>query len=178
MVPITSSTATRWPLLVGPTSLVVGVVLLFVSNELIFVGPFDRATFGWAFCVPLLALAPVASGLAGRWTSPDATRIAASLVALGAGTFMLALLIATTHRTACEPVSDPVRIAGRGLPLAIVTSLAYLVPALLAFHNRARLLVAVATGLVAAVIGGVAMLLTVAALFPAATCVPVQTFGG
>jgi hypothetical protein len=99
-------------------------------------------------------------------------------VAVGAGLFLLALVTATTHQIGCEPVSDPVRIAANGLPLAIVTSAAYLVPALLAFRNRARPLVAVATGLVAAVIGGVAMLLTVAALFPAATCVPVQTLGG
>jgi hypothetical protein len=161
-----------WPVLAGPALLVLGVVLLFVSDALLSIGPFDRATFGWAFCVPLLAIAPAASGLAGRWSSPTATVAIAGAVAIGSGLFVLGRLVATARQIGCESVDDPVRVAAHVLPLAVVTSLAYGIPAGLAYMKRSRPIVAGVAGVAAAIVGGVAMVLTFAALFPGVTCVP------
>ena len=170
MVPATSSDMRRWPLLVGPTLLALGVVLLFVSNALITIGPFDRATFGWAFCIPLLVLAPVASGLAGRWSGPRDARALAIVVAVGCGLFLLALLAATTHQIGCEPVSDPVRVGMHVLPLAISGAVAYAFPALVALTYRNRPARAFGAGLAAAVLGGGLMLLTLAFLYAGVSC--------
>ena len=45
--------ADRVWLLAGPVVFALGVVLGYVSNELIWIGPIDRATFGWAVVVPM-----------------------------------------------------------------------------------------------------------------------------
>lgn len=167
-----SSIRPWWPVLVGPALLVLGVALLFVSDAVLYIGPFDRAAFGWTFCVPLLAIAPAASGLAGRWSSPTVTLAVAGAVAVGSGLFVLARLVATVHRMGCEPVDDPVRVAGHVLPLAAVTTAAYGVAVGLAYTNRSRPIVAGVVGVAGAIVGGTAMILTYAALFPGVTCVP------
>ncbi len=38
----------------------------WVSDRLVVIGPFDRATFGWLFVVPLLAIVPLVAGAAWR----------------------------------------------------------------------------------------------------------------
>lgn len=177
MVPVTSSTSPRWPLLVGPALLVFGAVLLFVSNELKAIGPFDRATFGWAFCVPLLALAPVATGLAGRWSGPSDARRLTIVVAVGCGVFLLAVSLATTHQIGCEPVSDPARIAVHVAPIAIAGALAWLAPSLVALANRDRPVVAVTAGLAAAVVGGGLILLSLALVSAGVSCAYVPSPG-
>src|SRR5215212_5262492 len=69
-----------WRLLVGPFLLVLGLVLLKVSDVLVVIGPLDRATFGWSVPVPLILLAPGAVGAAAHWSGPTPARFAATVM--------------------------------------------------------------------------------------------------
>lgn len=51
-----------------------GYALWSVSDRLLYIGPLDRAAFGWAVVVPVWALAPVAAALAWRRLTPAAPR--------------------------------------------------------------------------------------------------------
>jgi hypothetical protein len=53
--------------------------LWWISDRLLYVGPLDRATFGWAVVIPVWLAAPVAAGFAWRSLS-SRTRGAAALV--------------------------------------------------------------------------------------------------
>jgi len=50
---------------VAPSLLVLALAIWFVSDRFVVIGPFDRATIGWAVVLPLLAIAPGAAALAG-----------------------------------------------------------------------------------------------------------------
>jgi hypothetical protein len=54
--------------------------LWWVSDRLLYIGPLDRATFGWAVVVPVWLAAPVAAGFAWRGLASRARNIAALLV--------------------------------------------------------------------------------------------------
>jgi hypothetical protein len=51
-------------LLVGPLVYAGGIVVWWVSDRLLVIGPFDRAQIGWVLVVPMLALGPGLAGLA------------------------------------------------------------------------------------------------------------------
>lgn len=53
--------------------------LWWVSDRLLYIGPLDRAAFGWAVVVPVWLCAPVAAGLAWRRLTVRATAVAAVL---------------------------------------------------------------------------------------------------
>jgi hypothetical protein len=57
-------------------------VLWQMSDRLLYIGPLDRATFGWVVVIPIWAMAPLAAGFAWRHLSPRATRLAAATCAL------------------------------------------------------------------------------------------------
>lgn len=54
--------------------------LWWISDQLVVVGPLDRATFGWIVVVPLWLLAPVVAGFSWTTFSPGETRLAALIV--------------------------------------------------------------------------------------------------
>jgi hypothetical protein len=77
--------------------------LWMISDRLLYIGPFDRAWFGWLVVIPLLAAAPAVAGLA--WHGLDSRRrmLAAAVVAVVVGTVAGALLAAAVigDRTGC-----------------------------------------------------------------------------
>jgi len=79
--------------LVAPL-LVVGLALglWYLSDRLLYIGPLDRATFGWSVVVPIWALAPIAAGFAWRGLGSRARRVAAVSCALVVGGVLAALL--------------------------------------------------------------------------------------
>jgi hypothetical protein len=63
----------------------VAFLLWWLSDRLLFVGPLDRATFGWIVVVPMWLAVPLASALAWRGLDTRARSIVASAVGLVAG---------------------------------------------------------------------------------------------
>lgn len=56
--------------------------LWWISDRLLYIGPLDRATFGWAVVMPTWIVAPVAAGFAWRRLSPRGGIVAAAVVSL------------------------------------------------------------------------------------------------
>lgn len=56
--------------------------LWWISDRLLYVGPLDRAAFGWIVVMPTWILAPVVSGLAWRRLTPRGGVVAAAIVGL------------------------------------------------------------------------------------------------
>jgi hypothetical protein len=107
-------------MLVGPLLLVAAFVAWWVSDRLLYIGPFDRAQIGWGVVVPLAALAPWAAALVGR--DPSVTRASrhwAVAVSLGLGLALILGLAATVAQIGCQPVNSPFAV----LPLTIVPAL-------------------------------------------------------
>jgi hypothetical protein len=59
--------------------------LWWVSDQLLYIGPLDRAAFGWAVVIPVWLAAPVAAGFAWRRLTPRDSLIAATIVAATIG---------------------------------------------------------------------------------------------
>ena len=64
------------PLLILTTA----YVLWWISDRLLYVGPLDRAAFGWSVVVPVWVAAPIVAGFAWRTASPTASLVAAALI--------------------------------------------------------------------------------------------------
>lgn len=56
--------------------------LWWISDRLLYVGPLDRAAFGWAVVVPVWAMSPVVAGFVWRRLTPRSTTLAAVTVGL------------------------------------------------------------------------------------------------
>lgn len=56
-------------------------VLWWISDRLLYIGPLDRASFGWAVVVPVWLSVPVVAGFSWRWLTPRRTTLA--VVAFG-----------------------------------------------------------------------------------------------
>lgn len=66
---------------VAPLAVVASAFALWwVSDRLLYVGPLDRAAFGWAVVVPVWLCAPIVAGLAWRRLGARATTAAAVVV--------------------------------------------------------------------------------------------------
>jgi hypothetical protein len=72
-------------LLVGvatPLAIVaLGYVLWWISDRLVSIGPFDRATFGWAVVIPVWLAAPVVAGFI--WSRLPGVEVRLAAVAVG-----------------------------------------------------------------------------------------------
>jgi hypothetical protein len=88
---------------------VVGVAagLWQISDRLLYVGPLDRATFGWSVVVPLWALAPFAAAIAWRQLSSRTRRLAALACGLVVGIPVSILLWQSAAFPACLPARRP-----------------------------------------------------------------------
>ena len=64
-------------------ALAAAYVLWRMSNELLWIGPLDRAAFGWLVVVPVWALAPVAAASASRALSMRASAFVNLGLAIG-----------------------------------------------------------------------------------------------
>lgn len=56
-----------------------------ISDRMVYVGPLDRATFGWLVVVPLLAAAPVAAGFAWQRLTTRGRIVAGLVLGLAVG---------------------------------------------------------------------------------------------
>jgi len=139
-------------LLAGPAVFLGAVLLGFVSNALVDIGPFERATFGWAIVVPLLLAAPLAAGLVGRGMDPGLARggilVASVLVGIGA----VALLVVTTDHVGCSGPLAPIERVRVAAPVGLVAAAAYGLPGWIALRMRAGAIVASVIALAAGVV--------------------------
>ena len=89
----------------GAPLAVVGLAatLWLISDQLVSVGPIDRATFGWAVVVPLWSAAPVAAGFAWQRLSSEARRRAAVACGLVVGAPVSILAWQAAAFPACSP---------------------------------------------------------------------------
>jgi hypothetical protein len=72
--------------------------LWWISDRLIYIGPLDRAAFGWAVVVPVWATAPIAAAFAWRGLSQRGTTLAAVVVGGAiAGVAALLFWLAVAH---------------------------------------------------------------------------------
>jgi len=159
-----------WRLLVGPGLLVVGVILLKVSNDLGGIGPLDRAAFGWLIPVPMLLLAPAAIGLAARSAPAGAARRLATLdgvilaVAVGIAWF------ASTKQVGCNQDPDTLRVVAASIPVPLVLGLGWAGAGWLSIRFAEQPIVAILAGVAGAIGASLAALLTFAVLFPGLSC--------
>jgi hypothetical protein len=142
---VTNGTAPRliWPAFVAPVIVASALILLALSTALIYVGPVDRATFGWLVPIPMLLLAPGAAGIAARWSGERTAVVAIAVVAVALGLVLTGTLVATVDRLGCEPVDDKLRILGYVAPSGLVFGAGFAAAALLALRLRRQPIVAV-----------------------------------
>src|SRR3954454_16922453 len=91
-----------WRLRVGPSLLVLGIVLLKVSDVLVVIGPLDRAAFGWSVPVPMMLLAPGAVGPAAHWAGPGPARRIAAITGAVLGIAVGVAWFASTTQVGCN----------------------------------------------------------------------------
>jgi hypothetical protein len=149
-----------WRLAIGPALVVVGLTLLKVSDELVFIGPFDRAQFGWAVPIPLLMLAPAAIGLAARTSGVEAARAAATVTGL----------ILSMKQVGCDQYPDTLTILFASVPVPLVLGLGWAAAGRFAIRFADRPILAVVAGVGGAILAGIAMILAWAAFFPGLSC--------
>src|SRR5919106_4121180 len=78
--------ATAVRLAIATLTPLVGVALAYVlwwiSDRLLYIGPLDRAKFGWLVVVPVWSLTPVAAAFAWRALNPRQSAVVAGVVGL------------------------------------------------------------------------------------------------
>ncbi len=113
-------------LLVGPILLLASFLAWWISDRLLYIGPFDRAQIGWAVVVPLAALSPGAAALAERHASiARMSRRIAAIVAVGLGTALIFGLAATVTQVGCQPVTNPLQVVPNTIPSAVLAGASY-----------------------------------------------------
>lgn len=102
-----SSSRSVLPLLAAPALLLSAVAAWFVADQLVTIGPFDRAQVGW-LAVPLLALAPGVAALAEQRSGEvRRSRLVVAVVSLVVGVVVLVGMEATVTIVDCQPVTGP-----------------------------------------------------------------------
>jgi hypothetical protein len=170
IAPRQPSARLEWHLLVGPVLLLAGLVLLEVSNELVSIGPFDRAQFGWSVPVPMMLLAPGVIGASARWAGVAAARNVATITGAAFGVVLGIAWFASVTQVGCDPAPGISTRLAASMPIPVVLGVGWAIAGRSAARYANRPAVAVAVGVVIAIAAGIAMLLTWAALFPGVTC--------
>ena len=164
-----------WPVAIAPLLVVAGIALIQISNELLYIGPLDRAAFGWSVPIPMILLAPATAGVVARWTGEGIARAALVATAIGLGVFLVATMTASIDRIGCDIVTSKVQVLLQVAPIGLLTSGAFVVAGEFAVRTNNRPVIALIGSPALAVIGGAATLLLFAAQFPGVTCVPRPT---
>ncbi len=166
-----------WPVLIAPLLVVGGIALLKVSDALLYIGPFDRASFGWAVPIPMILVAPAVAGLAARWSGERPARNALAALAIGVGLYLVISITVTVNQIGCNPVSDRASVLAYVAPIGLVAGLGFFLSGWVALRRRERPVTAFFVGTTVAIAAGVATLMTFAAEFQGVTCRPVPTPG-
>jgi hypothetical protein len=156
--------------------LAVAYALWAVSDRLIWIGPFDRAAFGWIFVAPISWLAPGIAGLA--WSGmPRGRRLLAALVVGGIVAVVSAALLANSIDYAnCAPVTSPVEVLPASLAIGLVIALGPALGALVAasvagrMSGPSRVAAAVAAGGLIGFVGLFAAVFAFVFFFPPVSC--------
>jgi len=98
--------------------LVVAYGLWLISDALLYVGPLDRAAFGWAVVMPVGFASPVVAGFAWRTLDRRGTVIAAATFTIVVATLAAALFWRSVAFPDCE---WPVRAPGEWIVPSVLT---------------------------------------------------------
>lgn len=102
--------------------------LWWISDRLVYIGPLDRAAFGWVVVVPAWLCAPIAAGLA--WRSLTTRATAAALIVVGVVVGFVATILfwqSVTYPDCQFPIRAPIDWA---LPALLVGVMIGVGPAL------------------------------------------------
>jgi hypothetical protein len=169
-----STHQSRAAVFAGPLLVLAAIGVWYVSDRLIFVGPFDRAQIGWAVVVPLFALAPGIAGLAERRDElEESSRLAANLTVVGLGLGATMAVLATETIASCRPVASPLDILLQALVTGLLAAAAFAVPYRVAAYLSTRVrpwqAVVPAAGL-CLLIAGIMLFVFSMFLFPTLSC--------
>jgi hypothetical protein len=159
-------------LLIGPGLVILGLGLLKLSDLLLFIGPFDRAQFGWSVPIPMILLAPGALGVVARWSGRPAARQVALVTGLLLGFVVGVAWFTSTTQVGCDPHPDLATRLLASLPIPLVLGIGWTLAGRLAIRFADRPLLALVAGVAGAIAAGLAMLVAWAAFFPGLTCAP------
>ena len=159
-----------WPVVIAPLIVIVAIALLWTSNELITIGPFDRASFGWAVPVPMLLAAPAVAGLVGRRVDERIVAVAVIVTAVVLGLFVTGFLVAVIDRIGCDTSVDKIAILGRVAPVGLAAGIGYALAGGIASRLRDRPIAAVLTAISVAAASWLVALTLFAFAFQAASC--------
>ena len=161
-----------WPLLIAPALVLAAFGLLKISSDLVYIGPWDRATFGWAVPVPMLLIAPAVSGLAARSAGERPAVIALLVVAAGIGLLVMAYLAGSIDRIGCAVVTDKAHMFGHFASVGVVAAAGFALAGWFALANRRSLVAGVVGGVILSIATWAAILMTLQLLSPALMCAP------
>lgn len=159
-----------WRLLAGPFLLVLGLLLLKVSDILLMIGPLDRAAFGWSVPIPMIVLAPGAVGAAAHWSGPAPARRTATITGALLGIAVGVAWFASTTQVGCNQHPDTAAALAASLPVPLVLGLGWAGAGRFSIRFAERPIVAIVAGVAAAIVAALLALLTVAAIFPGLSC--------
>jgi hypothetical protein len=104
-----------------------------ISDRLVYIGPLDRAKFGWLVVFPVLASAPVAAGFAWRRLTQRGIAFAATLVGLSVAAASSALFWVSIAHPDCQIARmTQAETVGAALVVGLVVGGGYAVSGLLA----------------------------------------------
>ncbi len=88
--------------------LVIAYALWWISDRLPYIGPLDRAAFGWIVVMPIVFLSPVVAGFAWRTLDRRETAIAVAAFTIVIAALAAALFWRSVANPACQwPVRSP-----------------------------------------------------------------------
>ena len=155
----------------GPLLLTVSLVVWFVADRLVIVGPFDRAQISGFIAMPLLLLAPGALGVAAAEAGARTGRLALVLVPAGVGVLTVVGLMATVAQIDCRPVGSPAEVLGPAIAVGLAAALAFGLPTLAARRLADRgIFVAVVSAAALELVGAVAVVGVLLVAFPVLSC--------
>jgi hypothetical protein len=147
------SSQNPWPRIVVGAVLplaVVGIAYLlwWISDRLVYVGPLDRAAFGWVVVVPVWIAAPAAAGLAWRRLEQRTTLAVSVLVGAVIAAVAAALLWQAIAFPACDAIHAPQDLVAPSLLFGAVVGGGLAMSGLVStrFARQGRLIAALVLG--------------------------------
>jgi hypothetical protein len=119
-----SGPSLAWAIAAPLGTLALAYAAWFISDRLLYVGPFDRAQFGWLVVIPMVSAAPVLAAVIWRGLDDARTLLAAAVVGL-----VIAATAATLFGVAIAQSATACQYGSRlsGLDMALGSALVGLV---------------------------------------------------
>ena len=147
-------------------------VLWWISDRLLYVGPLDRAAFGWAVVIPTWIAAPVVAGFTWRRLDQRTTLAVAALVGTVITAVAAVLLWQAIAFPDCEAVHTPEQMVSPSLLLGAVVGGGLALSGLMSarFARRRRPIAALVLGATTEALMIAAAILVVAVALAGPTC--------